>query len=139
MKLTIRLQGSARIILGLSLALAGISHLTVLRQEFQAQVPAWLPLNTDFVVLASGAAEIALGLALLFSGRLASWVGLVTAAFFVAIFPGNIHQYVEGIDAFGLDTDQARLIRLFFQPVLVIWALWSTRAFSLFSGAKRRA
>lgn len=139
MKLTIRLQGSARIILGLSLALAGISHLTVLRQEFQAQVPAWLPLNTDFVVLASGAVEIALGLALLFSGRLASWVGLVTAAFFVAIFPGNIHQYVEGIDAFGLDTDQARLIRLFFQPVLVIWALWSTRAFSLFSGAKRRA
>jgi uncharacterized membrane protein len=48
--------------------------------------------------------------------------------FFIAIFPGNINQYVEGIDAFGLSTDQARLTRLFFQPLLVVWALWSTSA-----------
>lgn len=137
MKLTILLRGSARIVLGLSLAFAGIGHLTLLRQEFQAQVPAWLPLNPDFVVLASGAVEIVLGLALLFAGRLAPWVGLATAVFFVAIFPGNIHQYVAGNDAFGLDTDQARLIRLFFQPVLVIWALWSTRALTIFSREKR--
>ena len=49
------------------------------------------------------------------------------AAFFVAIFPGNISQYVNGIDAFGLDTERARLVRLFFQPLLVAWALWATR------------
>jgi uncharacterized membrane protein len=78
--------------------------------------------------LASGAVEIILGLGLLSSGRLSSYFGLATAAFFIAIFPGNINQYLEGIDAFGLSTDEARLTRLFFQPLLVVWALWSTSA-----------
>jgi uncharacterized membrane protein len=78
--------------------------------------------------LASGAVEITLGLGLLSAGRIAAYFGIITALFFIAIFPGNINQYVEGIDAFGLDTDQARLTRLFFQPLLVIWALWSTSA-----------
>jgi uncharacterized membrane protein len=114
--------------LGAALVFAGIGHLTFLRQEFQAQVPIWLPLDPDFVVLASGAVEITLGLGLLSAGRVGSYFGLATALFFIAIFPGNINQYLEGIDAFGLSTDQARLTRLFFQPVLVIWALWSTSA-----------
>jgi uncharacterized membrane protein len=87
-----------------------------------------VPLSADFVVLASGVVEILLGLALASLGRYSVQVGWVTAAFFVAIFPGNISQYVNGIDAFGLDTDQARLTRLFFQPLLVVWALWATGA-----------
>lgn len=124
------LKGAARITLGLALVYAGFSHLTVARQEFQAQVPTWLPLDADFVVLASGVVEIALGLALFTRGRVAAIAGLTTAAFFIAIFPGNINQYVEGIDAFGLDTDNARLVRLFFQPLLVIWALWSSSSIS---------
>jgi uncharacterized membrane protein len=107
---------------------AGISHLTFSRQEFQAQVPVWLPLDADFVVLASGVVEIMLGIGIASAGAVVPVAGLLAAAFFVAIFPGNINQYVEGISAFGLDTDQARLNRLFFQPVLVIWALWSTSA-----------
>jgi len=106
--------------LGAALVYAGIGHLTFSRQEFQAQVPVWLPLDPDFVVLASGAVEITLGLGLLSTGRIASYFGIVTALFFIAIFPGNINQYVEG--------DQARLTRLFFQPLLVVWALWSTSA-----------
>jgi uncharacterized membrane protein len=85
-----------------------------------------LPLDADFVVIASGIVEIILGLALLILWRYRSQVGLIVAIFFILIFPGNINQYVNGIDAFGLDTDQARLTRLFFQPVLVAWALWST-------------
>lgn len=118
-----------RWILGAFLLFAGIGHLTFSRTEFQAQVPVWLPLDPDFVVLASGVVEISLGLLLIFSrGRLLGWVGIATATFFIAIFPGNINQYVEGIDAFGLDSDQTRLARLFFQPVLVIWAIWSTGA-----------
>jgi uncharacterized membrane protein len=125
------MRAIARVILGLSLVFAGVGHLSFSRAEFQAQVPVWLPLDADFVVLASGIVEILLGLGLLAFGRVVPWVGLVTAAFFVAIFPGNINQYVEGIDAFGLDTDQARLTRLFFQPILILWALWSTRAWSL--------
>ena len=112
----------ARLLLGGALIYAGIGHLTFSRTEFQAQVPVWLPLDPDFVVLASGVVEIMLGLGIASFGALVPWAGLAAAAFFIAIFPGNINQYVEGISAFGLDTDQARLNRLFFQPVLVVWA-----------------
>lgn len=120
----------ARLLLGSALIYAGIGHLTFSRQEFQAQVPVWLPLDADFVVLASGVVEILLGIGIASGGSVGPIAGVLAAAFFVAIFPGNINQYVEGISAFGLDTDQDRLVRLFFQPVLVIWALWSTSALS---------
>jgi len=95
--------------------------------EFQAQVPPWVPFSPDFVVLASGVVEIALGLALISLQRRRE-VGIATALFFIAIFPGNISQFVNHIDAFGLDSDRARAIRLLFQPLLVLWALWSTTA-----------
>ena len=105
---------------------AGVSHLTIARQEFLAQVPSWFPQNPgflDFVVLASGVVEIILGLSMIFLYKYKGTVGVLLALFYVAIFPGNISQYVNGISAFGLDTDQARFIRLFFQPVLIAWAL----------------
>ena len=117
-----------QLLLGFALTSAGISHLTTARAEFQAQFPTWLPLDADFVVIASGVVEIALGLALITLWRYRAWVGLATAAFFIAIFPGNISQWLNGIDAFGLDTDQARFIRLFFQTVLVLWAVYATGA-----------
>jgi uncharacterized membrane protein len=120
-----------QVILGIALTYAGSTHLTSSRQEFQAQVPTWLPLDADFVVIASGIVEIVLGLALLTLWRYRSQVGLIVAIFFILIFPGNINQYVNGIDAFGLDTDQARLTRLFFQPVLVAGALWSTSSWQI--------
>ena len=119
---------AGQVLLGAALMYAGITHLTTSRTEFQAQVPTWVPLSADFVVLASGVVEICLGIALV-SLQYRRYVGWTTAAFFVAIFPGNISQYVNGIDAFGLDTDQARLIRLFFQPLLVLWALWASDIF----------
>lgn len=122
----------ARLLLGGALIYAGIGHLTFSRTEFQAQVPVWLPLDPDFVVLASGVVEIMLGLGIASFGALVPWAGLAAAAFFIAIFPGNINQYAEGISAFGLDTDLARLNRLFFQPMLVVWALWSTGAIGYF-------
>lgn len=118
----------ARTLLGAALTYAGITHLATNRKEFLAQVPTWVPLDADFVVLASGFVEILLGLSLIILIKHQVKIGWITAAFFVAIFPGNISQYVNGIDAFGLDTDQARLTRLFFQPLLVIWALWCTGA-----------
>ena len=118
----------ARLVLGAFLLVAGTAHLTVAREEFAAQVPAWLPLDTDVAVVASGVVELVLGASLVFLGRHRVLVGWVVAAFFVAIFPGNIAQYVDGVSAFGLNTDGARLTRLFFQPVLVLWALWSTGA-----------
>ena len=118
----------SQVALGAFLLSAGVSHLTVSRLEFQAQVPTWLPLDPDFVVISSGIVEILLGLALITLWRFRKRVGLVVALFFVAIFPGNINQFVNGIDAFGLNSDSARAVRLLFQPVLILWALWSTGA-----------
>ena len=118
-------------LLGIVLCYAGFLHLTSRREEFQAQVPSWVPLNADLVVVISGVIEILLGLALLTLWRFRKKVGLVTALFFIAIFPGNIWQYLDGIDAFGLDSDRDRAIRLLFQPLLVLWALWSTDSLRL--------
>ena len=120
----------AQVILGIALTYAGSLHLTSSRQEFQAQVPTWLPLDPDFVVIASGIVEIILGISLITLWRYRTQVGLIVAIFFVLIFPGNINQYVNQIDAFGLNRDRERLIRLFFQPLLVLWALWSTNFFT---------
>ncbi len=125
---TSRPRTLARWLLGGVLTFAGISHLTFAREEFSAQVPDWFPVDDDPVVLVSGVLEITLGAALLGWARGRVPVGLVVAAFFVAIFPGNLAQYLEGKDGFGLDTDTLRLVRLFFQPLLVAWALWSTAA-----------
>jgi len=126
-----KVKAFGRILLGLALSFAGIGHLSFSREEFQAQVPTWLPLDADFVVVASGIVEISLGLALISLVKYQKQIGAATAIFFVLIFPGNISQYLNGIDAFGLDSDQARLTRLFFQPLLVLWALWSTSALQL--------
>jgi uncharacterized membrane protein len=119
-----------RYLLGAALIYAGVGHFTFSRLAFQAQVPPWLPLDPDFVVLASGAVEIALGLGLIFIARYRKQIGWLTAAFFLAVFPGNISQYLTQTDAFGLNTDEARAIRLLFQPLLMIWALWATGAWS---------
>lgn len=122
-------QSIFRILLGLFLLVAGLGHLSVLRQEFLAQVPAWLPIDGDLVVVLSGIVEVLLGIGLIIlPGRYRVIAGWATAAFFVLIFPGNISQFVNRIDAFGLNSDASRFIRLFFQPVFVIWALWSTGA-----------
>ena len=134
------IKSLAQIALGAFLLSAGISHLGSNRTEFLAQVPTWLPLDGDFVVVASGLVEITLGVLLittvLIFKRYRSQVGLITGLFFILIFPGNINQYVNQIDAFGLDTDTKRLIRLFFQPPLVIWALWSSGAVPLLKKLK---
>ena len=125
-------QNSMRILLGAFMLLAGIGHLTFQRTEFLAQVPRWLPDSPqfmDFVVVSSGVVEIMLGLAIIFWTKQRIKVGIALAIFYVLVFPGNISQYTNGIDGFGLDTDQKRLIRLFFQPVLILWALWSTGFF----------
>ena len=121
--------------LGIFLTSTGSSHLESNRTEFLAQVPTWLPLDPDFVVIASGLVEITLGVLLITTAlilkKYRGVIGVTTALFFILIFPGNINQYVNQIDAFGLDTDTKRLIRLFFQPPLIAWALWSTNVIRL--------
>ena len=117
-----------QMVLGSALAYAGIGHLTTNRTEFQAQVPTLLKDYADLVVLASGAVEIILGVGLIAFWKYRVQIGALVALFFIAIFWGNISQYLNKVDAFGLNSDRARFIRLLFQPLLVIWALWSTGA-----------
>jgi glutathione peroxidase-family protein/uncharacterized membrane protein len=136
---TSTLQNIMKIVLGSFMTLAGIGHMTFQREEFQAQVPSWLPKDPafiDFVVLSSGVLEVLLGLSLIFLIKYKVNIGIALALFYVAVFPGNISQYTNEISAFGLDTDQKRFIRLFFQPVLILWALWSTGALKKLMGAK---
>ncbi|MCB7480541.1 DoxX family membrane protein [Gramella sp. ASW11-100T] len=126
---TTTLQKVFRILLAIFMIYAGFSHLTFNRIEFQSQVPDWVPVSKDIVVILSGIVEMILGLTLLFWKKQRVNIGWLLALFFVLIFPGNVAQYLDGRDAFGvLDSDRARLIRLFFQPVLIAWALWSTGA-----------
>lgn len=127
-----------RIILAIFMIYAGFSHLSFNRIEFQSQVPDWVPVSKDLVVILSGIVEMILGLSLLFWKKQRAKIGLLLVLFFILIFPGNIAQYLDGRDAFGvLDSDRARLIRLFFQPVLIAWALWSSGAWKAWRISKK--
>ena len=120
-----------RLLMGSAMVFAGIAHLSFKRKEFQAQVPRWLPANQslmDVTVLSSGIVEITLGVLMILWKEKRISTGLMLALFYILIFPGNISQYTNRIDAFGLDTDTKRFIRLLFQPLLVYGALWSTGA-----------
>jgi uncharacterized membrane protein len=130
-------QTLGRVVLGGFMVTAGVLHLTTQREEFQAQVPDWFPVDEDLTVLASGVVEVALGGAFVALPRHRRTVGALLAAFFVAIFPGNVAQYLNGVDAFGLDTDGKRFARLFFQPLLVGWALHGTGAWEWLRGERR--
>lgn len=128
-----------RVLLALFMVFAGFSHLTFNRVDFQAQVPDWVPVGKDLVVVLSGIVEILLGLTLLFWKKQRVYIGWALALFFILVFPGNISQYLDGEDAFGaLNSDRARLIRLFFQPVLIIWAIWSTGAWKSWRDSRNK-
>ena len=129
-------QNAGRWLLGTFMTGAGTGHLSFARESFQAQVPDWLPMDKDTVVLLSGVVEIALGLSMLLNQRHKVPMGLGLAAFLAAVFPGNLHQYDKRISAFGLNTDTRRFVRLFFQPVLMGWAMWSTGALRALRRAK---
>lgn len=136
-----RAAAVGQLALGAALLVAGTGHLTKQREEFRAQVPSWFPAAPDTVVVASGFVELALGAALVVTWKQPSraLVGGTAAAFFVAIFPGNIAQYTGHVDAFGLDTDTKRAVRLLFQPALVAWALIATDAIRVLKERDRRS
>lgn len=125
---TTTIQNIFRIVLGLFMIVAAIGHFSFARTDFQAQVPDWVPMDKDTIVLLSGIPELLMGLAMVFWTKQKVYVGIILAIFYVLVFPGNLAQYTGAHNAFGLDTDEKRLIRLFFQPVLILWALWSTGA-----------
>lgn len=137
---TTTVQNIFRILLGLAMLYAGIGHLTFRRIEFQAQVPTWITTEQgfmDFIVIASGVVEIVFGVLMVLGGKLKVQTGIALAVFYVLVFPGNINQYLNGIDAFGLNTDTKRLVRLCFQPVLVLWALWVSGGLKYLANRKK--
>ena len=134
---TSKTQNFFRILLGIFMIMAAIGHFTFQRDDFQAQVPNWVPLDKDLVVILSGMVEMAIGIAVVFMTNHKVKIGIFLAIFYVMVFPGNIAQYLNGIDALGMNTDQARLTRLFFQPVLILWALWSSGAIGFFRKGQR--
>ena len=139
MKTTIT-QNIFRILLGSIMLYIGIAHLSFRRIEFQAQVPTWLTTNEgmmDLVVLISGYIEIAFGILMILGGKLKVKTGLALGIFYILIFPGNINQYINEIDSLRLDSDNKRLIRLFFQPLLVLWAFWSSGALKYFKNKSK--
>lgn len=135
---TSKTQNFFRILLGIFMVTAAIGHFTFQRTDFQAQVPNWVPMSKDLVVILSGIVEIALGLSMVFLTKYKVHVGIALALFYVLVFPGNIAQYINGTSAFGLDTDQARLMRLFFQPILIFVTLWSTGAITFFKSLSNK-
>lgn len=132
-------QNIFRIVLAAFMIFAGTGHLSFNRIDFQAQVPDWVPfLSKDLVVILSGIVEITLGVTLMFWKNRRAQIGCALAIFFILIFPGNIAQYMDGKDAFGvLNSDTARLRRLFYQPVLIAWALWSSGAWKQWRNSKK--
>jgi uncharacterized membrane protein len=130
-------QITARLLLALFLLVAGVGHLVAV-DEFLGQVPTFLPLREEIVIV-SGLVEIGLAAALVaLRGERLARLGWVVAAFFVAVFPGNVWQLANGSDSFGLDTTQARVVRLFFQPLFVVWALWCTGAWRSWRARRER-
>lgn len=121
----------ARLALAALLLVAGVSHLTWGRRGYRIVVPDWattlLRTDKDAIVVASGAVEVMLCAAVIALPRERRTVGAAIAAFFVAVFPGNVHQWRTHRSAPMLDTDRKRFVRLLLQPVLVVWALWATR------------
>lgn len=124
----IQVKKIARIVMGSFLCFTGTMHF-LRTDSFLAQVPKFMP-RPEQIIYVSGVIEIVLGLLLIFHTKYRQQVGLITAAFFIAIFPGNISQYLTDASAFGLDTDFARATRLVFQPILVVWAVWCTKPHS---------
>ncbi|MCG7418143.1 hypothetical protein MHY30_11575 [Microbacterium sp. ACRRU] len=125
------IRSLARGVLALLLVAAGVSHLTWGRRGYRIVVPDWatgvLRTDKDAIVVASGAVEVVLGVGLVAFPRERRRIGAAITAFFIAVFPGNVHQWRTGRSAPGLSTDRARLVRLFLQAPLVAWAWWSTR------------
>jgi uncharacterized membrane protein len=113
------------------LAVAGASHLTWGRRGYRIVVPDWATkattLDKDAIVVASGAVEVMLAGALVALPKQRSLIGALVAGFFIAVFPGNVYQWQTGRSAPLMRTDKARFVRLLIQPLLVVWAIWSTR------------
>jgi uncharacterized membrane protein len=123
------IRAIARWTLAVGLGVMGVLHFAQTR-GFRGLIPEWATrvtrLDKDAIVLASGAAEITLAVGLIALPKERTRIGWATAALFMAVFPGNVHQWRTGRSTPGLDTGTKRLVRLFLQPVLIAWALWST-------------
>lgn len=114
-----------RLALALGMTVAGVAHL-VDPTPFVQHLPEWVPQREPLVLL-TGLIEIGLGLALLAPQPYRRLVGLLVAAYLVAVFPGNIYVAVAGVEVDGQPGGVYPWLRLLFQPLFIWLAVWCTR------------
>jgi uncharacterized membrane protein len=116
-------SGRMRWALAIALILIGTDH-WLNPQRYLSMMPPWIPLHLE-LVLFTGAAEIAGGLGLLVP-RTRRICGLMLALYFVAVFPANVHNALNGLAVEGLpQANWYYWIRLPFQPLAIWWALYA--------------
>ena len=116
---------AARWALAALMLTAGAGHFLA-SDSFERIVPTWLPFRLA-LVWGSGIVEITFAFLLVLFPDQRRVVGRALAVFFVAVFPGNIYQAVAGISTVGLRTPAERWARIAAEPLLIAWALWSTK------------
>ena len=115
-----------RYLLAVFFVLAGANHFW--NPSFYLQImPPYLPWHGELVFI-SGICEILGGIGVLFPQplrRIAGW-GLV--ALLIAIFPANLHMAMNDVPMPGRPPNPTlNWLRLPFQLVFILWALWCTR------------
>jgi len=104
---------------------AGIMHF-VNPGFYMPMMPPYLPAHY-FLVLLSGVAEVALGVAVLVPAyrSLAAW-GII--ALLIAVFPANLHIALNNVPLAGASEGAGiwNWLRLPLQAVLIAWAYWYT-------------
>lgn len=104
---------------------AGVVHLSM-PEAFLPIVPGWVPFARE-VVLVTGVCELAGAIGLI-TQRFRWWAGVMLALYAVCVFPANIKHAFGDIDVPQLPSSWwYHGPRLAMQPVLVWWALFSTR------------
>ena len=126
---SLTLRARWRTALAAGMAVAGVMHFAT-PLPFVQHLPAIIPMR-EAVIYASGVVEIALGLALLGPSRWRPYVGILLAAFLVAVFPGNLYVAVAGVAVDGQPGGIYPWLRLPFQALFIWLALWSTHAVSV--------
>lgn len=115
-----------RLAMAITMVVFGVDHLLT-PERYLAMVESWLP-SAEAIVALTGYCEIAGGMGLLIP-VLQRWAGLMLAAYFIAVFPANIHNALYGLDAQGLPSAELYYwVRLLFQPLAVWWALYCVGA-----------
>lgn len=103
----------------------GLSHFYK-QDELILMLPDFIPFP-EFIIFITGIIEITLAVGLLFptTRRLS---GILIAVYFIAVLPANIYKAVNTVEISGtLSNDTVAWLRIFFQPIFIVWALYCSK------------